>query len=184
MHQMDETLSAPKQPFLLSLISRTRRNHALEHATLHVLGEQRVRRRMGGISTPWGFYIFGDVATEELSAAAQEALRRLKGGRHEMAVHANCGTNFAAAAILAGLGAFLVLGGSPKNRPKGFPNRLARLPLACLAALGGIYLARQVGPVVQAHVTTCSDVGGLCIASVARERRAGTSTVHLVRTRG
>ncbi len=181
---MDETLPTPKQPFLLSLISRTRRNHALEHATLNVLGERHLYRRVGGISTPWGFYIFGDVPTEELAAAAQEALRRLRVGQRQMAVHANCGTNFAAAAILAGLGTFLVLGGSSKNRQKGFLNRLARLPLACLAALGGIHLARQVGPVIQAHVTTCPDVGGLCIASVAQQRRADASAVHLVRTQG
>ena len=176
-------MSTPKQPFLLSLISRTRRNHALDHATLNILGEQHVCRRVGGVSTPWGFYIFGNVSTEELSAAAQEALRRLRVGQRQMAVHANCGTNFAAAAVLAGLGAFLVLGGLSKNRQKG-SSRLTRLPLACLAALGGIHLARQVGPVIQAHATTCADVGGLCIASVVRERRATTSAIHLVRTRG
>ena len=45
------------------LPNRVRNNHALEHATLHVLQEKGVVGRMCGISDAGGFWIYGEVAT-------------------------------------------------------------------------------------------------------------------------
>ena len=74
---------------------RVRNNHALEHATLHVLQEKGLKSRLGGISDVGGFWIYGDVETEAIFTAAQEALKRLADGESELAVHPNCGTNIA-----------------------------------------------------------------------------------------
>ncbi|MBE9507029.1 MAG: hypothetical protein IMY86_03185, partial [Chloroflexi bacterium] len=50
-------------------VSRVRRNHALEHATMHVLSERYRNLRLVGRSSLWGFYIYGNVPTEDLLAA-------------------------------------------------------------------------------------------------------------------
>lgn len=168
-------------------ISRVRRNHALEHATMTVLGERERDLRLVGRSSLWGFYIYGDVSTEGLLAAAQEGLSRLRAGQRQMAVHPNCGTNLAVAGVLAGVGAFLALGGlftgNRSQKKPAFLERLSRLPLACTAATVGIMLAQPLGPIIQARVTTQADVGDLRIVSVTREDKAGL-VVHHVHTAG
>jgi len=171
-------------------ISRVRRNHALEHATMQVLSERRRDLKLVGRSSLWGFYIYGDVSAEEVLAAAQEGLRRLQAGQRQMAIHPNCGTNLAVAGVLAGLGAFLALGGlsarrnrSSVEKPDSLLDRLVRLPFAFTAATLGIILARPLGPALQAHVTTQADVGDLRIVGVTRETKAGV-LIHHVRTEG
>ncbi|MFQ5813711.1 MAG: DUF6391 domain-containing protein, partial [Anaerolineae bacterium] len=88
------------------IIARIRRNHALEHATIHVLTEYKPRRDLVGRTTAWGFYLFGEVETEEVAVAVSEALARLRRGEHSLAVHPRCGTNLATAGVLAGLSSF------------------------------------------------------------------------------
>lgn len=167
----------------LPLISRVRRNHALEHATMQILGEHHPDLRLMGRSSLWGFYVYGDVSAGDVLNAAQEGLQRLKAGQRQMAIHPNCGSNLAVAGTLAGLGAFVTLGGLSRDRSEGWLDRLARLPLACAAAMVGLLLARPLGTALQTHVTTQADVGDLDIVSVAREKRAGF-LVHFVRTEG
>ena len=99
-----------------------------------------------------------------------------------MAIHPNCGSNLAVAGILAGVGAFLALGELSRKR-KSWLDRLARLPLACTAAMLGIVLAQPLGTALQAHATTQADVGELSIVGVTREKTAGV-LVHCVRTEG
>jgi hypothetical protein len=167
----------------LGIFSRVRRNHALEHATINVLSERFAHLRLVARSSLWGFYIYGDVATDQVVAAAQEGLRRLRAGQRQMAIHPTCGTNLVVAGILAGTGAFLAIGGLFKKKPEGFFKHLSRLPLAWTAAVVGLVLAQPLGPLLQAHVTTQADVGDLHIIDVARESRAGI-VVHHVRTGG
>jgi hypothetical protein len=167
----------------LPLISRVRRNHALEHATLRILGERHPNLRLMGRSSLWGFYIYGDVSTENLLSATREGLRRLKAGEREMAIHPNCGSNYVVAGTIAGLSAFLALGGLSRNRRESLLARLARLPMACATATLGIILSRPLGAALQAHVTTEAEVGHLYIAGVQKNERAG-SPVHFVRTDG
>lgn len=174
-----------KSQFLpnLLLISRVRRNHALEHATMHALSGRYQNLRLVGRSSLWGFYIYGDVPTEGVVAAAREGLHRLKAGQRRMAIHPNCGSNLAVAGTLAGLGAFLALGGGSTGRTRNRLEQLARLPLAFVAATLGIVLAQPLGAAIQAHVTTQPDVGDLRIISVTQEKRAGI-LVHYVHTAG
>jgi len=162
-------------------VDRVRRNHALEHATLQVLSERNDALRLMGRSSLWGFYIYGDVDTEDLLDAAREGLRRLKGGLHGLAIHPNCGSNYVVAGAIAGMGAFLALGGLSRNRDERLLDRLARLPLAWAVGTLGVILSRPLGAALQAHVTTKADVGDLEIDSVVKSERAG-AVVHFVRT--
>ena len=189
LRTMNKIHHAPRFTFYVSrFLSRVRRNHALEHATMTVLSERKRGLRLVGRSSLWGFYVYGNAPTEELLSAAQEGLRRLRAGQRQMAIHPNCGTNLAAAGILAGLGAFLALGGlSMRNqvsrKKPGFWEQINRLSLACTAAMLGIVAARPLGPALQAHVTTQADVGDLRIVGVTREEK-GSVVVHHVRTEG
>ena len=70
-----DTVSTPQSP---SIITRIRRNHALEHATLHVLAGRRHPRSMAGYSDWRGFWILGDIPIEDLASAVQEARQRLE----------------------------------------------------------------------------------------------------------
>jgi hypothetical protein len=157
---------------------QVRSNHALEHATLHVLQEKGVRIPMGGISDAGGFWIYGELTTEELAAAAQEALRRLNEGESDLAVHPNCGTNIAVSALSAGGLAWLTMVGTKGNAGR----RLRRLPVAALMGMIGYRLAQPLGPRVQETITTNAEVTGLKITDVIRHEMLGYTCTALPRT--
>jgi hypothetical protein len=171
------SIDRPAEPFILPLFSRIRRNHALEHATMHILSERVGRRTMVGRSSFWGFKIYGHVSTEDVITAAQEGLRHLQTGRWEMAVHPNCGSNIALAGTLAALGAFVAMSGKRRS----WRQRLARLPMAVSVAILGILVAQPLGPLFQAYITTQPAVGSLRITDVTRERR-GNILIHSICT--
>jgi hypothetical protein len=154
------------------LISRTRRNHALEHATLHILSEQHPARPMAGHSNPTGYLIFGDVPLEDVANAATIALARLQGGESRLAIHPGCGTNYLVAGAMGGTLAWLTLLGARNSR-----ERLGRLLPAILMATLGFMLAQPVGPLVQERITTSADLGGTVIEGVYALRRGLTRVV-------
>lgn len=90
-------------------ISRIRRNHALEHATIHLLAARFPQRPIVGRSDTGGFTLFADLPTEAIEEAAAEALARLRDGDRRMALHPNCGTNLLTTGVLTGSAAFLGL---------------------------------------------------------------------------
>ena len=143
---------------VLDAIEATRRNHALEHATVTVLLERGgLRRSIVGRSTPSGFYIYGRVSREELASAVDEALRRLQRGEAEWAVSPFCGTNLAVSGTLAALSVLAVVG----NR-----NRLSQLPNAILAAVVSLLAAQPLGRLAQQYVTTSPDLRGARITGI------------------
>jgi len=158
----------------IPLIARIRRNHALEHATVHVLTEHNPRRHLMGRTTDRGFYLFGEVGTEEVAAAVSEALARLQSGEHSLAVHPHCGTNLATAGVLAGLSSFVAMS---SGRSK---SRLAKLPQVILAATIAVIAAQPLGLSLQRHVTTLPEVEGVTIEEITRQER-GQVVVHHVR---
>jgi len=157
----------------LPLILETRRNHALEHATLHVMAQTHPIS-MAGHSNPTGFFILADISTEALAAATTEAWTRLNAGESQLAIHPGCGTNLATTVGLASTFAWLPLRGR-----KSTLARLALIPLALLFAALGYALSRQLGPALQQHVTTEADLGGMKIAEIRFVRKG----VHRVITR-
>ena len=158
----------------IPLIAKIRRNHALEHAAIHVLTEHEPRRHLMGRTTDRGFYLFGEVGTNEVAAAVSEALDRLQRGEHSLAVHPRCGTNLATAGVLAGLSSFAVMS---SGRSK---SRLARLPQIILAATIAVIAAQPLGLALQKHVITLPEVEGVTIEEITRQRR-GQLVVHHVR---
>jgi hypothetical protein len=154
----------------IPLIARIRRNHALEHATIHILAEHNWR--LMGRTTTRGFYLFGEVETEEVVTAVSEALIRLQRGEHALAVHPRCGTNLATAGVLAGLFSFVVMSDRSKSR-------LSRLPQTIMAATIAVIAAQDLGPAVQKHITTLPEVAGVTIEEITRQRR-GQVVIHHV----
>ena len=154
----------------------TRRNHALEHATLHVLAEKYPTKPMAGHSNPTGFFILGDLSTDDVQSAVTQALTRLRAGERELAIHAGCGTNMATSSLVAGTFAWFILRGG-----KSTFGRLMRLPFAILFALVGLAISQPLGPVIQSKITTDADMGDLQLVDVRPSAR-GRLTAHRVIT--
>jgi hypothetical protein len=161
------------------IISRVRRNHGLEHATIHILSGRCRGIGLAGRSTPRGFYLYGDVPTDAVIQAAKEALGRMKSGEHYLAIHPGCGTNFVMAGVFAAIAAFLALLGSGR----GFRSRLGRLPGVVFATTAALILSQPAGFAVQQHVTTSGVPGTLEIVSVRLLSRRPFTT-HRVDTSG
>lgn len=161
-------------------LSRIRRNHGLEHATLQILAKRFPALRMAGYSDAGGFWVIGDVPTEELRAAATEALARLENGEHRLAIHPHCGTNYAAVGLLAGTAAWLAMLGTEGGD---WRKRFERWPLVISIATVVIILAQPLGPVLQARLTTDGRMRGLRIAGILL-RSNGEVPVHRVLTEG
>jgi len=163
----------------LPVISRIRRNHGLEHATLHTLSTRLPHTMLAGHSDTGGFWIIGEVSTEVLQGAVQEALSRLRAGESGLAIHPNCGTNFVTSGALAGLaGGFAMLGAGGRVRDK-----LSRLPLAATLATTALMIGQPLGMLLQAQVTTSGDPGALEVSSITQKKQ-GRITVHRIQTRG
>jgi hypothetical protein len=160
----------------LPLIGSTRKNHALEHATLHVLEAKYPNRPLGGHSNPTGFFVFGDVPLEAVADASTEAMRRLRAGESGLAIHPGCGTNLATSALVgATLGWFIMRGARSTT------GRVLRLPVALLMAVLGVILSRPLGPVLQQRITTDANIGALHVTDV-RHSLKGRVNAHRVLT--
>lgn len=157
---------------MLDVFNDVRQNHALEHATLHVLSRRNPYARLMGRSAFSGFVIVGSVSTQEIGDAVTEALARLQQGEAHLAVHPRCGTNLAVTGILAGGAAF----GATLGRPR---SKLDRLPLALSAAILAALFAQPIAHRIQEHVTTTPAVDGLYVASIVRQER-GKITMHRI----
>jgi hypothetical protein len=160
-------------------ISRVRRNHGLEHATLHILAQHHPRTSMAGHSDLGGFWILGDVSTEDVQSAVDEALARMKAGEEDLAVHPNCGTNFVTAGTMAGFAAWFALFGAGRR----LRDRLERIPLATTLATVALIVAQPVGLALQAHVTTSGKPGNLTVVEVIPSNQ-GRFQAHRVITEG
>ena len=91
----------------IPIVSTVRRNHGVEHATIHVLASRLQNLSLVGHATLDGFNLYGEVEADQVEFAANEALRRLRAGDSRLVIHPNCGTNFATAGMLAGIAAWL-----------------------------------------------------------------------------
>jgi len=81
----------------------TRRNHALEHATIHVL-EAGGKRRFSGRALPDGFRVSGNASPREIKKAFDEVCRLLREGEPLPYISRRCGSN-----VVSALGLALVL---------------------------------------------------------------------------
>lgn len=152
---------------------RVRRNHALEHAAISVITERHPHVFLRGRSNRRGFYVLGEIPTDELRSAIEEARQRLRRGESELAIHPRCGTNLAVAGILSGLAAALASQIKPRQN---------RYSYAVLASLVALFVSPPIGTAVQRYLTTEADLGDLEVESIER-RRIWREPGHWVRTR-
>jgi hypothetical protein len=155
-------------------VSETRRNHALEHATIHILSGRFPGRGMAGHSNPTGFFLIGNVAIEDIRSAATEALARLQNGESRLAIHPGCGTNYAVTGALAGLFTIIGMSGTRNTR-----ERLERFPQLMGLAMLAFVLGQPLGMALQKQVTTQADPDGLSIVDIY----SVSKTIHRVVTR-
>lgn len=157
------------------LISRIRRNHGLEHATIHMLSEKHTQFSAQGNSDHRGFNlnVYGRIREEDVVTAVHEAHRRLKAGDHHLAVHPNCGTVLLTTATMATLAAQAVFSVEMKRlrRPAmTLPLLLNTLPSAVLAVVVALIVSRPVGVQLQAQYTVDGNLGDLEVVSIHRVR--------------
>ncbi|MBM4431441.1 MAG: hypothetical protein FJ026_14020 [Chloroflexi bacterium] len=160
--------------FKVPIVAAIRRNHALEHATMHILSQECPELRLVGRSDWGGFTLYGPVDTEKLAEAVTLAHQRLLTGETELAVHPRCGTNLATGVVLASIASYAVLN---VKRRSGLQKAL-QLFLGIGAALS---LAQPLGIKLQEHLTTSTQVAGLHVVQVTRQQR-GTVVMHRVET--
>ncbi len=151
-------------------LSRVRRNHAIEHATVHVMTARDPSLRLVGRADTTGFNIYGDIPTDQLESAAHEALERLQHGERMLAVHPRCGTNLVAAGLLTGVAAALALGRRPSLR---------RVPDAILATTVAAFVAQPLGMTLQEYVTTSPDAQGAHIGSIRQDKMGRLKVQHV-----
>lgn len=159
-------------------ISKVRRNHALEHAALQILSRKYPGKGLVGNSDMRGFWVFGDVSTEHLQDAIDEALARLKNGEHQLAIHPHCGTNYVTSGIIAGTMAWLGMLGSRRT----LRDRLDRLPVIISMVTMALVFAQPLGPLFQSKFTTDPKIGNMQVVEITRYKRRDIP-VHRVKTR-
>ncbi|GAB4521780.1 MAG: hypothetical protein Fur0018_02660 [Anaerolineales bacterium] len=160
-------------------ISRVRRNHGLEHATLHLLAERFPHLSMAGHSDTGGFWLLGDIPENAVLQAVDEALRRMQQGEHHLAVHPNCGTNFVTSGSMAGIAGASAMWSAGSD----WRDKVERLSLAALLATIALIFSRPLGLWLQAAVTTSGRPGALTVVDVRRTRR-GSLPAYRITTRG
>lgn len=151
-------------------IFTVRRNHGLEHATVHVLAAEDPNLQLVGRADTNGFYIYGDIDTDKLHAAAAEAVTRLQGGEGRLAVHPRCGTNLVVAGLLTAVAAAFAMGRKPTMR---------RIPDAIIATTLAAFVAQPLGLSVQEHITTSPKAAGARIIGIRQEKMGRVQVQHV-----
>ncbi|MBD2355083.1 hypothetical protein H6G41_10705 [Tolypothrix sp. FACHB-123] len=164
-----------------------RQVHALEHATVWLLGEsnstftqtrdakniQVDNELLSGLSTEQGFYLYGEVNISDLRRAVTLALHRLTSGEWDLAIHPRCGTNLSVAMLLtAGLamGVHLLLPFRPIEQLIGLG----------LAATTAAELSPDLGFMAQRYITTAIPFN-LKIEQIIRTRDVWGREAHFVK---
>lgn len=156
---------------LAQLISRVRRNHGLEHATIHVLSEKHKNFSAQGNSNHQGFSlnIYGDISEQNVADAVKEAFKRMKQGEHQLAVHPNCGTVLLTTAAMAAVTAqatFALEQRRQKQSRMNLPVLISALPTAVLAVVFALIISKPVGVHLQAKYTVEGDLKEMELQSI------------------
>jgi hypothetical protein len=145
----------PSQIYQIATNPALRKNHALEHATAHVLEKEYGYRNLAGYAEENGFYIIGADNILVVEEAARKGLALMKRGAEDLAIHSKCGTsitvaNFVSALVFLGL--IFVTG-----------------HFSIINMLFAILFANLTGPLlgqyVQKYFTTSADVDEMEIVS-------------------
>jgi hypothetical protein len=160
----------------LPIPRRTRRNHAIEHATIHILTARVPGASFAGRSDSGGFFLYGAVDSDQVHSAVTSALVRLQ-TEPELAIHPYCGTNMVVGGIVAGLASLAAVATLPENRREAGLGQL--LPRLMLAGTFAAVATTSLGPLMQQRVTTLPDSRGVRISGIERSG-SGRHVMHRV----
>lgn len=139
-------------------IRKIRRNHGLEHATVHMMQRKHKDLRVSGWSSPYGFVLLHNAPADIANDAAHDALKRMKKGEAGLAVHPNCGTNLITTGVLTTLvGVFFLW----RHRLTG-----ARLNQTLMWMILALMVGQPLGMSIQKNFTTDGDPGDMAINDV------------------
>lgn len=146
----------------ITALACMRKNHAIEHATMHLLSQMLPGRRFSGIALPTGFWIAGVADLEEIRKAAEVGLARLANGEARLAVHPNCGTNIVVTAFISAAASLTAME-LHDDEERGLGDTFSSL---VAGGMIGAFAGRPLGPRAQKYVTTDADVNGMSIAGI------------------
>jgi hypothetical protein len=158
---------------LYKLTLNVRRNHAIEHATVSILNEQKIKPTVLGLAIPSGFIICSKSNKDEIISAANYGLKLMKSGVTEVSISQFCGTNLVVMALLTGVSTVL-LGRIPGTKPKNVLNITTGFLLSAL-------ISKPIGQIVQKYVTTDSNVKNIQIKN-SLSLNIGTFYIHCIST--
>ena len=158
---------------IYKLTLNDRRNHAIEHATVSILTEQKVKSAVLGFAIPSGFLIYSKSNKDEIVSAANHGLKLMKSGVYEISISQFCGTNLVVAALLTGVSTVL-LGKILGKKSKNILNITNGFLLSAL-------LSKPIGRIVQKYVTTDPNVKNIQIEN-SRSLKVGTFYIHFIST--
>ena len=153
----------------MDMIAHIRKNHAMEHATIHLLTEALPNVSFAGYSFVKGFWILGKAELQDVQKAAEMALARLKNGEHKLAIHPNCGTNIAMIGLCTAAAAMLTSFGEDED-----DSPMSRFTGYTTAGMIGALIGKPLGPKVQKKITTDPNVKDLSIVSIRCSSLRGT----------
>jgi hypothetical protein len=160
---MFATVAGILKPVLeFPFIRRIRRNHALEHATAHMLARRVPNLKVSGRASEHGFSLICDVPQEKIEESVQEAIRRMKQGEAKWAIHPNCGTNLVATSFLTTLAGIVGLSGDKQSTGDKFSRTMILMIFALL-------FSPAFGSKLQQHFTTKADLGDLDYLKTTRQ---------------
>lgn len=182
---MIEGFATLLRPLLyLSPVRRVRRNHGLEHATIHVLSGRMKNVSMAGRAVLDGFFLYGNLDTDDIQEAVEEAIERMRRGEHGLAVHPNCGTGLVTAGFLTSMAAAIGMTGVRQS----IADRLSRLPTVIALSIIALIISQPASFALQQHITTLGDPGNLEVVHITRQQvhmpfSRNSITVHKVWTK-
>jgi hypothetical protein len=157
LRALSSVLLIPRQAADLFTNESVRRNEVLKHATMNVIEERFGPSGLNGVSRGEGFTLDGIAPPDIVLLAAQEGLRRLRGGERRLAIHRRCVTAIVAAGLLGSLAFLSILLGT---------DRLSLLNVV-LAVMVANALAPFVGMVLQKLLPRYTDMSDLHIVGLA-----------------
>lgn len=158
------------------LISRLRRNHALEHATINLAFERYPGVQVIGLSGIRGFTLYTTLSVDRVVPLVRGALAALQAGEAQLAVHHNCGTNVVVTASLTTLATLLGMGPRTRRPVRRF---VERLPYAVMLNALALLVAPSAGQWMQQKVTTDPDLDGVEIGSLFSVRHGGMQRIRV-----
>lgn len=156
-----------------TLLANVRRNHGIEHATVGILTQRKIKPPIFALATPSGFMIYSKLNKNEILSATNESIKLMLAGDSELAISQYCGTNIVAGGIIAVISTIIfakILG----KKSKGILNIANGFFISTL-------LSKPIGRLVQKYITTDQHINGIKVKNI-RSLNLGNFYIHHIST--